>query len=276
MTSMTTAIPSPRVTVTPQHTLLAGHELFRGDANALVLAFDRLIERGGRHLVVTPNVDQVLTLRKSEPARRALELASLRPVDGVPLLFLARLLGDRTLHRLTGSDILLAAAEAASSRGWRVVIAGGNESVSEIAAEKLRERFAGADLTSISFPHIPSVDDPRSLEVIDRLSELRPQVVFLSLGSPKQEAWYVQWQHQLPDAIYIGIGAAVDFVAGTKRRAPRFIQACGAEWIWRLAQEPRRLARRYLVEGPRFLSVIVSSALPGFRGRASARGNAAG
>ena len=108
---------------------------------------------------------------------------------------------------------------------------------------------------------MPRVDDPLSQEVIDRLAQLDPSLVYLCLGSPKQEAWFEHWRRELPAAVYVGAGAAVDFAAGARRRAPRALQMIGGEWTWRLVQEPRRMAGRYLGRGPRFLGVIARSVL---------------
>jgi N-acetylglucosaminyldiphosphoundecaprenol N-acetyl-beta-D-mannosaminyltransferase len=255
------------LTVTEAQTLFAGHELYRGDDASLIVEFERLIRLRGRHLIITPNVDQILTLRTSEQARRVFARASLRLVDGAPLLLLARLLGDRLLHRLTGADLLVSVCEASSSRGWKVVIAGGDETVSSAAVARLSERFPGADVVSVPFPRLRSAEDARGRDVVEQLVALAPQLVFLCLGFPKQEAWYLRWEHELPDAIYVGAGAAVDFAAGMRRRAPRSVQRLGVEWIWRLAQEPRRLASRYLLKGPGFVRVIAESVGVGLRQR---------
>ncbi|MDN5573728.1 MAG: WecB/TagA/CpsF family glycosyltransferase, partial [Micrococcales bacterium] len=93
------------------------------------------------------------------------------------------------------------------------------------------------------------------------LAQLDPSLVYLCLGSPKQEAWFEHWRRELPAAVYVGAGAAVDFAAGARRRAPRALQMIGGEWTWRLVQEPRRMAGRYLGRGPRFLGVIARSVL---------------
>lgn len=114
---------------------------------------------------------------------------------------------------------------------------------------------------------LSDVDDPASLEVVEALASLEPDLVFVCLGSPKQDVWVSRWRAKLPPAVYIGAGAAVDFVAGTKRRAPRALQRLGLEWAFRLAQEPRRLARRYLVRGPAFAMVAVRSLIAARRSR---------
>jgi N-acetylglucosaminyldiphosphoundecaprenol N-acetyl-beta-D-mannosaminyltransferase len=245
--------------------LLAGEPLFRGTVDDLLDELDRRRRRPGRTLVMTPNVDQVLSLRDDDAARRAFARADLRTVDGAPLIALARLLGDDGLQRLTGADLLLACVGAAAERGWRIALTGGAAGTSTRAVARLRAAHPDADVVDVPFPVLAAREDGRG--VVERLRALRPDVVFLCLGSPKQEAWFLAWEEALPDAVYVGAGAAVEFAAGVRHRAPRLVQRLGLEWVWRLLQEPRRLAYRYLVRGPRFLAVVARSLLAARRDR---------
>jgi N-acetylglucosaminyldiphosphoundecaprenol N-acetyl-beta-D-mannosaminyltransferase len=95
--------------------------------------------------------------------------------------------------------------------------------------------------------------------VVEGIKNFAPDIVFLCLGAPKQESWFMEWRDLLPDGVYIGAGAAVDFAAGVSTRAPAQLQRLGMEWVWRLAQEPKRLAKRYLIKGPRFLVIAARS-----------------
>lgn len=249
----------PVLAVRGDETLLAGRPLFRGSTDALLDGLHRMVTSGGRHLVMTPNVDQVLSLRSDPATRDAMSSASMLLADGAPLIGLARLLGDRGIRRHTGADLIGAAVGRAAVHGWTVAIAGGDSAVAADAAARLAAEHPGAVVESVPFPHITGPTDPAGAEVVDRLTALRPQLVFVCLGSPKQEAWFLHWRERLPAAVYVGAGAAVEFAAGTRSRAPRAVQAVGAEWLWRLAQEPRRLARRYLLKGPGFIGVVGAS-----------------
>lgn len=249
--------PGPDGTVT-----LAGRELFLGGQAELLDHIGALAPSGEVHAVITPNVDQTLNLLSDTALRRAYDEASVRITDGFPLVKLGHALGARRLERLTGADLLPQAAAQAPARGWRIVVTGGADQVAAEAARHLREQF-GADVVAVPFPHIRTVEDPASLAVVDALVAAEPHLVFVCLGSPKQDTWVSHWRGKLPPAVYIGAGAAVDFVAGTKRRAPATVQRLGGEWVYRLAQEPRRLARRYLVRGPRFLAIALRSLVQG-------------
>lgn len=212
-------------------------------------------------LIVTPNVDQLLILQESEPFSEAFSYASLRIVDGMPLKVLAKLLGQKDVHRNTGADLLPAVCASPHFVGKSIVVTGGRDDVLNEAVSKLSAENPSANVTGIPFPMLDGVDDPRSLDTIEALTSADPDVVFLCLGAPKQEMWFMHWRYSLPPAVYIGTGAAVDFAAGSVKRAPEWVQDLGMEWLFRLVNDPGRLANRYLVRGPRVLPIFVRSLL---------------
>jgi N-acetylglucosaminyldiphosphoundecaprenol N-acetyl-beta-D-mannosaminyltransferase len=247
---------SPQVILECQgnRVLLAGRPLFTGSEDELVERLQVLVEARRVALVMTPNVDQTLDLS-------SFDHADLRTMDGMPLVLLARLLGARGAKRNTGADLLPVLASRSAARRWRIVVTGSSEGASTTAIHRLQEQFPGAMVSAIGFPRISDVGDPASEAVITQLRRVAPDFVFVCLGAPKQEAWVRRWRDELPPAVYIGAGAAVDFAAGDMSRAPRLVQALAMEWAWRLVREPRRLFRRYLVKGPRFIEVVVDSVL---------------
>ncbi|MBY6539468.1 WecB/TagA/CpsF family glycosyltransferase [Rhodococcus sp. BP-349] len=233
--------------------------LFTDSSERLVATFADMLDSGRPRLVVTPNVDQVLRIGRDSHARHVFESAHLRVVDGMPLVALLRMLGCPTPQRNTGADLLPLLAGMSAARGWVIAIVGGGEGVAGRAAEALSQGNPGASVTAVDMPMLTSPDDPAGRAAVDALCAISPDFVFLCMGFPKQESWFLHWQELLPGGIYLGTGAAVDFAAGTVQRAPRILQRVGLEWAFRLAQEPRRLARRYLVEGPGFMGVVVAS-----------------
>lgn len=250
----------PSVTVRNRRTLLFGrNEVFSGGEEDLFELIDALVASGESHLVVTPNVDQLLLAERDDRSRAAIERASVLLADGAPLVALARVLGGDRVARHTGADLLPGVAAHAALRGWTIAVTGGAPGVSDRAVEVLGETNPGASIVSVPFPQRGEATEDAQLDVIERISAIDAQVVFVCLGFPFQEDWYRTWAEVLPAAVYIGAGAAVDFAAGTKSRAPRVLQMLGAEWVWRLLQEPRRLVYRYLVRGPRFLLVVAHS-----------------
>lgn len=255
---MTTSVV-PEIKVEDGIATIDGLAFFAGGIAELKGTLHSLLSTGGVHLVVTTNTDQVLDFGKSDTLNDAYHKASLRLVDGKPLQSLVRVLGARDIDRITGADLLPLAADWSRSEQWRIAIVGGSDAVGEQAAKNLRDRYPGSQIEHISFPYLGTTGTGTVEDVANQLHEYQPDISFVCLGSPKQEEWVVENTTSLPHGIYVGAGAAVDFAAGAKRRAPLGVQKMGMEWTWRLFQEPSRLWRRYLVKGSAFLLVICKS-----------------
>lgn len=213
-------------------------------------------------LVVTLNTQHVAILLSNADFRRAYDSARWRTVDGTPLVWLLRALGVRNARRVTGVDLLDRASSSRHFAGRRIVVTGGSEAQLGTAVAQLRSRGSRADIVAVPFPMIehPTDDCP---EVLEALRSVTPDLVFVCLGSPKQELWLHHWRDSLPPAIYVGAGAAVAFAAGQERRAPGWLQRLGLEWAHRLAQDPRRLWRRYTREVVPVIPVVLRSLLRG-------------
>jgi N-acetylglucosaminyldiphosphoundecaprenol N-acetyl-beta-D-mannosaminyltransferase len=209
--------------------------------------------RGGS--VFTPNVDHVVNVDASPSFRDAYAAASLSLADGQPLVWTSRLLGAPLPEKISGSDLVLPLMERAAARGWRVYLLGGGKGVAEKAAEVLSARFGvtivGCDAPMVSLEPNPAQDGA----LIERIREAKPELLLVALGAPKQELWLHRVGPRIRPAVGIGVGAALDFVAGA-RRAPRWMSRAGLEWLFRLFQEPRRMSRRYLLNDPKFLLIL--------------------
>jgi len=217
------------------------------------------IDRGEPLLVVTPNVDHLLRLRRDEEFRRAYESAGLVLADGVPILWLARLQGTPLKSKVSGSDFLVEFCRAAARNGRRVFFLGGVEGVAQRAAEVLRRDFPGLIVAGTHSPSIGFEEkEEESRQIVELVRSHRPDILFVAAGTPKQEKWLLRHWKDLGPMVCIGVGAAFDFVSGRKKRAPRWVQNIGLEWLWRLAHEPRRLFPRYIMEDlPFFLCLLV-------------------
>lgn len=240
---------------------LHGGELFVGDRDRLMNELDKLAADDEPSLVITPNVDHAITLGDSVEYANAYSRAALRLIDGVPLLALGKALGAAEARKFSGSDLIGICAAVAHARGWRIALIGGDRAITEEAVRRLRQAHPHDEstFTCIAMPFLKTPDDECSRFVVEQLRNVVPSLVFVCLGSPKQELWFQAWQNELPAAVYIGAGATLEFVAGVKTRAPVALQRVGLEWLWRLALEPRRLWRRYLLKGPRFIPIILRS-----------------
>ena len=227
------------------------------DAVPLQGALDRMesmVGDGGGGMVFTPNIDHVVNVERSPALRAAYDAASLSVVDGQPLVWASRLLGAPLPEKVSGSDLIPALLERAAERRYRVYLLGGGPGVAEEAALLLRGRnveVVGADAARISLEASPEED-----AVVERVIAARPDFLLVALGCPKQELFMHRCAARVRPAVCVGIGGTLDFITGRVKRAPRWMQRSGMEWLYRLAQEPRRLAWRYLVNDPRFLLVL--------------------
>jgi N-acetylglucosaminyldiphosphoundecaprenol N-acetyl-beta-D-mannosaminyltransferase len=215
---------------------------------------EALVAAGRGGSVFTPNVDHVVNVDADPSFRDAYAAASLSLADGQPLVWSSRLLGAPLPEKVSGADLVVPLMERAASKRWRVYLLGGGAGVAEKAAKVLREKL-GVDVVGWAAPRISLEPDPAEEELVERIRETKPDLLLVALGAPKQELWLHRTGPRLRPTVGLGIGAALDFIAGA-RRAPRWISRAGLEWLFRLLQEPRRLSRRYLLNDPKFLLIL--------------------
>jgi len=229
-------------------------------------AIDRLVSAGRGGSVFTPNTDHVVNAQADRAFREAYESASLSLADGMPVVWAARLLGTPLPERVAGSDLCLPLLERAAARGWRVFLTGGAPGVADEAVRRLSARLPSLRIVGTDAPRISLVRAPGDLRADDAVRHVRaarPDLVLVGFGSPKQELWIHRNAEALRPVVAVAVGAGIDFLAGTARRAPRWMARVGLEWAWRLAREPRRLWRRYLVNDPKFLAILARQLLTG-------------
>ncbi|MGP1271834.1 MAG: WecB/TagA/CpsF family glycosyltransferase [Phycisphaerales bacterium] len=228
---------------------------------------ESLAGRGG--WVVTPNLDILHKLVHDEAFAALVAPASLRLPDGMPLVWASRIQGTPLPERVAGSDLVGRLAERAATAGLSVFLLGGDEGVAEMAAEVLIRRHPGLRIAGVECPPFGFERDEGYLERLTAmLREAKPDIVFVGLGCPKQERLIDRLRHELPSAWFLGIGISFSFLAGRVQRAPGWMQRVGLEWAHRLAQEPGRLAHRYLVVGiPFVIRLLVSAATTRIRER---------
>lgn len=220
-----------------------------------------LAQSGKGGAVFTPNVDHVVLAETHPGFREAYARAALSLADGMPLVWASHLLGHPLPAKVSGSDLLVPLIERARDAGLRVYFLGAAEGVAARAAEVLAARFPGLIVAGVDSPRItlnPSnADRAGRREVVERVKAARPDLVLVALGAPKQELWIDEVTDDLRPAVLLGIGASLDFVAGTVRRAPAIVSRIGLEWLYRLGQEPKRLWRRYLLQDPKFAAIVL-------------------
>ncbi|WP_313141060.1 WecB/TagA/CpsF family glycosyltransferase [Stenotrophomonas sp.] len=214
-------------------------------------AVTRLIEGDDPHFkyVVTPNVDHVVNLRKHAGFRRAYSAASLCVVDGWPVAAVLSALCGFKVPTVPGSDLVPKLFESLNERKVpaRVFLLGAPPGVAEAARDVIERNWPHLIVVGTFCPPFGFEKSPQEEKSIqDAISEARPDILIVGLGAPKQELWCHRNRDSLPKCVAICAGATIDFIAGSKTRAPEWLKVARLEWLFRLAQEPRRLAGRYM------------------------------
>lgn len=216
--------------------------------------------RGG--WVITPNLDQLRLFRKTPDLHRMYDQADLIVADGMPLIWASRLQKTPLPERVAGSSIINTLTAAAAEAGYRIFFLGGNDGAAERAAEELLAHNPSLQIAGHFCPPFGFDQKPAEMDRIkSTLIESKPDIVYVGLGFPKQERLIEQLRPLLPQAWFLGIGISFSFVAGEVKRAPRFMQKLGLEWLHRMVQEPSRLFKRYVIFGLPFAVRLFSGAL---------------
>ena len=204
------------------------------------------LSREAPSLVVTANLDHAVRLRRSEGLCEIYRKADLVLADGFPLVLASCLRGPRLPARVTGADLIGPVCAEASRVGASVFIVGTTLSILSQACGRLAREFPDLVIVGTYSPSFGfAVGHPECEDVASVIREASPDIVFVALGSPKQELWAEAYMHRLPPAVYVCVGAGLDYIACRPARAPRVVRRLCLEWLWRLAREPRRLAKRY-------------------------------
>lgn len=224
-----------------------GHALIHRDGfEAIAQEVVRLARLRRPSMVVTPNADQVVNLERDAVLRAAYARADLVVPDGMPVVWASRLLGTPVKERVTGSDLMPRLCELAAEHQLGVLLVGGAPGVAERAAANLARRHPRLVIAGTLCPP-PGFerDAAQDAALVQAVRDAQADLVFVCLGSPKQEAWICRHLPQFDKGVFLAVGAAIDFCAGTVRRAPPWMQRSGLEWLYRWSREPRRLTGRY-------------------------------
>jgi exopolysaccharide biosynthesis WecB/TagA/CpsF family protein len=221
------------------------------------------VGRGG--VVVTPNLDHLVRSRRDRNFAAILRDADLAVADGMPLVWASKLSGAPLPERVAGSNLILSISDAAEKHSRSVFLLGGDPGTAVKAAEIMAARYPKLKCVGTYCPPFGFEQIDEEMEQIRTLLiDAAPDIVFVALGSPKQERLIAELRDILPRSWWLGVGISFSFVAGDVNRAPRWLQKIGLEWLHRLVQEPRRLARRYLVNNlPYAVLLLSSSAIKG-------------
>jgi N-acetylglucosaminyldiphosphoundecaprenol N-acetyl-beta-D-mannosaminyltransferase len=241
--------------------LLMGMRLARVDYEGLLDHLFGALGKGRGGWLITANLDFLRRYHLDAPARALYDQADVRVADGMPLVWALAIQGQPTPGRVAGSSLTWRLCERAAQERRSVYLLGGEAAANERAAEVLTATYPGLVIAGRSSPMFSMSPTPEELaKELAELERLRPDLLLVGLGSPKQEHVIQALRAHLPATWMVGVGISFSFVAGHVKRAPPWLQALGLEWVHRLAQEPRRLAKRYLVHDLPFAVRLLGSA----------------
>ena len=203
-----------------------------------------------------PGSDMLAACQRNDRQRTALNNADVTLTDGMMLARLCRLFGAAHAERVYGPDVMLELCRRSPERGYRHFFYGGAPGVAETLAARLQEQFPGLRVVGTCSPPYRALSESEIAEDMRLINDSQADVVWIGLGTPKQEIWMTDNRSRLRAPLLLGVGAAFDFHAGNLRQAPRWVRAAGFEWFFRLCTQPRRLFKRYIVQLAQFLGLL--------------------
>ena len=222
---------------------------------AVALMESAVLSRRHEYVCVT-NVHAVMEAQTNEHYKDVLNHSFLTVPDGRPSVWIGRFQGHSQMDQVGGPDLILKFCHLSSLKGYTQFFYGGQPGVAERLSEEMRRRYPGLKVVGTYTPPFRTLTEQEESELSGRFASLKPDVTWICLGAPKQELFMDKYLGRFDTRIMVGVGAAFDMHIGTISDAPQWVKRLGFAWLHRLAQEPRRLWKRYLKTNPRFLLAI--------------------
>jgi N-acetylglucosaminyldiphosphoundecaprenol N-acetyl-beta-D-mannosaminyltransferase len=228
------------------------------------LSMQEFLAQLNQGVVFTPNVDHLMKLQHDDRFVEAYQQADYRVCDSQILLYAAKFLGEPLQAKISGSDLFPKFCDYhAQNENIRIFLLGGATGVPEKAQERINQRVGRRIIIAAHSPSFGFEQNPDECDrIIQMIQRSGANVLVVGVGAPKQEIWITQHRSRLPNiAIFLAVGAAIDFEAGNKPRSPEWMSQYGVEWLHRLASEPGRLWKRYLLEDMPFFGLLLKQKL---------------
>ncbi|MCA9398332.1 MAG: WecB/TagA/CpsF family glycosyltransferase [Candidatus Omnitrophica bacterium] len=220
-------------------------------------AVDSWIQQKKKSYVCVAPVSTVVDCQRDQDYRKVVLGADMVTPDGMPLVWLAKLSGDKFIQRTYGPDFMQAFCDYGRQKGRRHFLYGGEEKTCQQLINVLKQKFPDIEIVGYYSPPYRPAHFQEEQKVIDQINRSQADVLWVGLGSPKQDFWMVEHRDRLDVPVIVGVGAAFDFIAGIKPQAPKWMQKSGLEWFFRLCSEPKRLWKRYLIGNTLFICYLV-------------------
>ncbi|MEO8204855.1 MAG: WecB/TagA/CpsF family glycosyltransferase [Chthoniobacterales bacterium] len=224
-------------------------------SQAVQLILERISKKEKGYICVT-GVHGVSEAQKDPAFRRILNGSFLNTPDGMPMSWVGRLQGHKTMSRVYGPDLMMALNAATQNGQVKHFYYGGKDGVAELLRAQMEKGFPGLEVVGTYTPPFRPLNEQEQEELADMVARTKPDIFWVGLSTPKQEKFMAEYLNRLDTCLMIGVGAAFDIHSGMVVQAPKWIQRSGLEWLFRLLIEPKRLWKRYLVNNPLFIGRI--------------------
>ncbi len=233
-----------------------GIEIDAINLNSACEKIDQWIQKKNPVYICVAPVSTVIDCQDDPVYRTVINSADMVTPDGMPIVWLGRTT-NKSIQRTYGPDLMLAVCEKGLAHGYRHFLYGATPSTLQRLESRLKNQFPGINIVGSFSPPFSPTAKKEEQATLATMNQSGADILWVGLGSPKQDFWMQMHRARLEVPVMIGVGAAFDFLSGVKPQAPRFLQACGLEWFFRLSCEPRRLGRRYLIKNSRFLFLLL-------------------
>lgn len=220
-------------------------------------AISHWIDQNIKTYVCIAPVATLVECQKDARYRAVVNNAGMVTPDGMPVVWLGKLGGNKVIARTYGPDLVLSFCALSQEKGYKHFFYGGTPEANRLLEVRLKERFPRLTVIGKYSPAFRELSDREDAEIVELINRLRPDVLWVGLGSPRQDFWMAEHRDRISAPVMIGVGAAFDFLSGMKRQAPKWIQSIGMEWFFRLCCEPRRLWKRYLIGNSQFFFYLM-------------------
>ena len=241
-----------------QRITLMGCQIDNLSMEDTLVKVEQFIQSGQPHQHVVVNVDKLVKASRDESLRRIINDCALINADGMPVVWASRLLGTPLKERVAGVDLFEALMRRSADKGWRVFLLGAREDVVQAVRDTYLRKY----------PHLLIAGwrngywdgEQEEAEVVEQIRASRADLLFVAISSPKKEIFLGRHQAAMQIPFAMGVGGTFDVAIGRVRRAPRWMQQSGLEWLFRFMQEPRRLFRRYFIDDMAFIWLLIKEA----------------
>jgi len=219
-----------------------------------------ILEKKKSYVCVAP-VSTLVDCQKDQLYKDIVNQASMVTPDGMPVVWLARSKGAKQIERTYGPDLLLKLTDVGQSKGWRHFFYGATQETCDLLERRLKYLFTDVNIVGKIVPPFKTKAEKESEDILFQINKADPDILWIALGSPKQDYWMYHNRPYLNASVLVGVGAAFDFISGLKPQAPQWMRNSGLEWLFRLCCEPKRLWRRYLIGNALFVFYILKDLL---------------